>query len=158
MFPWDMGDVELLDASFGKTGSLFSFPTLESPPSTLGTASKARRTRTRRRCKKRGILELTEYAEDNKISNRSCGISREDDGGDGENKDAVDIHEAKGDTQEPRGSLSLSVKTWSGQSGPVFHPEFQFTGHGTRSNPAYHVTWRTRRPAAKAAVRQTRTF
>jgi hypothetical protein len=137
-FPWDMGDTNILDASFGAKGHLFSLPTVgprqdaHEPASGSQSAIPSSVTTEKMR-----DLQITED-EGHERANDGC---REMNGG-GETvkEDTFDIRKDKNNMRKPSHSFPAKVEA---QNGP--------------SNPAFHVTWRSRRPAVMTAIGRMKT-
>lgn len=134
-FPWDMGDIDIFEAKFGTMGSLFSFPTLVPPQGTGAEAPTGDGAKLLPESQT-GCPEVAEDSGDNNISDRDGDIGGKDEKVD---ENAVEVKEGKDDIHELIDSFSEGFKWLS-----------------SRSNPAFHTTWRTsRRPVMTATERTT---
>ncbi len=129
-FPWEMGDVNLADASFGAMGRLFSLPNPEPRETTAsGVAISAGAKPTSKN--KMKSLEPTENREHDECTDSVRDIS----GGDRRKKRKKILQVDKGKYNV----LAVSVPA-------------RFIGPYSRANPAFHTCMRTHRRALKGTT------
>jgi hypothetical protein len=137
-FPWDMGDTNILDASFGAKRHLFSLPTVGSwqdanDPASGSQPAIASSVAT----EKMRDLQITEDEGHERTNDGCCEMNG---GGETFKEDTFDIKKDKNLVRKPSHGFPARVKA---QRGP--------------SNPAFHVTWRSRRPAVMTTVVRMKT-